>query len=322
MLDGYGRKIDYLRISVTDRCNLRCMYCMPEKGIDLIPHEEILSFEEIFRVVKSASQLGINKIRITGGEPLVRVGLPKLIKSIKSLPGIREVSMTTNGALLEKHMDELDKAGLDRVNISLDTLNKEKYLRVTRLGDLDKVLRGIKLAIEKGLTPVKLNVVVTKEINFSEIMDFVKLGEELPLDIRFIELMPIGEGRKFTHVSNEEIKTAIRKHRELIPCSEVKGSGPAKYFKTPFSQGSIGFISPMSHEFCGTCNRVRLTSEGFLKLCLHWKTGINLKEFLRSGVKDKELTEIISEAIKGKPDKHGFISRKVSDGRIMSQIGG
>lgn len=328
MIDSQGRKIDYLRISITDRCNLRCIYCMPKEGIELLSHDKILTFEEILRVVKNAAILGISKIRITGGEPLARLGIVKLIKDIKQTPGIEEVSITTNGILLENHIDELIEAGLDRLNISLDTLDEERYKRITRNGNLKKVLRGINLAIEKGISSIKLNAVIIKEINYSEIMDFVRLSEKLPIDIRFIELMPIGEGCKFTSVSNDEIRSVISKHRNLVPFSQLKGSGPATYFKSPLSKGSIGFISAISHEFCSECNRIRLTAEGFLKLCLHWNKGIDLKKSLRNGIDDEKLLEILSQAIINKPAKHQMnetnsIEKHFDlEKRKMYQIGG
>lgn len=328
MIDSQGRKIDYLRISITDRCNLRCIYCMPEEGIELLSHDKVLTFEEILRVVKNAAALGISKIRITGGEPLARLGVVKLIKDIKQTPGIEEVSITTNGILLENYIDELIEAGLDRLNISLDTLNEETYKEITRNGSLKKILTGINLAIQKGISRIKLNTVIIKEMNFSEIMDFVKLSEEKPIDVRFIELMPIGEGSKFTSVSNEEIKSIIAEERNLTPFLHKIGSGPATYYKSPLSKGSVGFISAISHEFCGECNRVRLTAEGFLKLCLHWNKGIDLKKLLRNGIDDEKLLEMLSQAIIKKPAKHEM--NKINsiekhfdlEKRKMYQIGG
>lgn len=328
MIDSQGRKIDYLRISITDRCNLRCIYCMPEKGIELLMHDKILTFEEILRIVKNVAILGISKIRITGGEPLVRLGIVKLIKDIKQTPGIEEVSITTNGILLEDYIDELIEAGLDRLNISLDTLKEDTYKEITRNGSLKKVLTGIDLAIEKGISRVKLNTVIIKGINFSEIMDFVRFSEEKHIDVRFIELMPIGEGSKFTPVSNDEIKRVISKERNLTPFNNKIGSGPATYYKSPLSKGSVGFISAISHEFCSNCNRVRLTAEGFLKLCLFWDKGIDLKKLLRNGIDDERILEILTQAIFNKPAKHEMngISLKEEDldleKRKMFQIGG
>ena len=333
MIDNIGRKINYLRISVTDRCNLRCTYCMPKEGIKLISHDEILSFHEILRIVKCCSKLGIENIRLTGGEPLIRKGITKLIKDIKNVPGIKEVSITTNGIILKDCIDELIEAGLDRINISLDTLNRDKFKKITGVDGYDNVKEGILRALEKNIRHVKLNVVIMKEVNFTEIMDFVKLAEEKPIHIRFIELMPIGLGSNLIGVKNDTIKSIIENQRELIPFDEVKGLGPASYFKTVNSKGSIGFISPISHKFCAQCNRIRLTSEGFLKLCLHWNTGVNLKEKLRLGIDDEELKNIINKAIKNKPYKHDFkvdkknmkqknIKQKNYDLRGMFQIGG
>ncbi|MEJ8553957.1 GTP 3',8-cyclase MoaA [Tepidibacter sp. Z1-5] len=323
MVDNTGRKIEYLRVSITDRCNLRCIYCMPKDGIELINHDEILTFEELYRIIKSSSSLGISKIRITGGEPLARKGIIEFIRNVKSIQGIEEVSLTTNGILLEEYLDELLKAGLDRINVSVDTLNEELYSKITRNKGLDKVLRGINAALDKGIKRVKINTVIVKEINNEEIMDFVELIEKIPVDVRFIELMPIGEGKKYTQVSNDEVKNIILKNRELIPFFNVKGSGPATYFKTKSSKGSIGFISPISHEFCSQCNRIRITPEGFLKLCLHWNDGVDLKKYLRNEVSDEELNNIIYKAIKQKPYRHEFKSQnKNSDCRNMSQIGG
>ncbi|NEZ46860.1 GTP 3',8-cyclase MoaA [Clostridium niameyense] len=330
MIDNIGRKIDYLRISVTDRCNLRCVYCMPEEGIDLLSHDDILRFDEILRVVKSCAKLGIENIRITGGEPLVRKNIPNLIREIKGVEGIKEVSITTNGVYLPEYIDELVDAGLDRINISLDTLDREKFMKVTRMDVFHKVKRGIILALEKGISCVKLNVVTMKEVNITEVIEFVTLTEKYPIHIRFIELMPIGLGGRFTTVENDKVKEIIEKEKELISCKEVVGLGPASYYKIPNAKGTIGFISPMSHEFCNRCNRVRLTSEGFLKLCLHWNLGIDLKEKLREGISDEKLKEVIYTAIKDKPQHHEFKSVKENkqdknskyDNRSMFQIGG
>ncbi|MCT4620559.1 MAG: GTP 3',8-cyclase MoaA [Marinisporobacter sp.] len=324
MLDQFGRNINYFRISVTDQCNLRCIYCMPNKGIDFLQEEKRLSFHEIYKVVKIVASLGISKVRITGGEPLTRKDIPKLIHHIKTLPQIEEVCLTTNGILLEKYIDELIKAGLDRVNISLDTLKDERYKKMTRGGSLDQVIRGIYLSLERGIKRVKLNTVMIKGENDDEIMDFVELVEKNPIDVRFIELMPIGEGKGFQAISNDEVQERILKERELIPYRvENKRLGPAAYFKTPHSKGRIGFISPMSHMFCSQCNRMRLTSEGFLRQCLHWKDGIDLRKMIRDGMKDKELKKIIEKGIYNKPNKHGFKQNCIEeDPKRMFQIGG
>lgn len=327
MKDNIGRNINYLRISVTDRCNLRCVYCMPEEYSTEILENQVLEFSEIIKIVKSCAKLGMRKIRITGGEPLVRHDICKLIKSIKDIEGIEEVSMTTNGVLLPKFIDDLISVGLDRVNISLDTLDPIKFKEITKLGNVHDVLEGIKLSIEKGLNPVKLNVVVMKEINFNEILDFVKLSEEYPIDIRFIELMPIGIGKKYTPVSNSEVLEYIKSYKKIEESKDVIGNGPARYIKVKNSKGNIGFISAMTHDFCNTCNRVRLTKDGFLKLCLHWNYGVNLRKYIKRGITEEQLTFLIKNTIERKPEKHDFKyvaekSENKYDKRKMFEIGG
>lgn len=324
MIDQFGRNINYLRISVTDRCNLRCVYCMPKDGTRFLNEEQLLTFEEIYKIVNISSKLGISKVRITGGEPLVRKKIQTLIYNIKSLPQIEEVCITTNGILLEDCIDDLIKAGIDGINVSLDTLKAERYNEITRGGDLEKVMRGIKMSLEKGVPSLKINTVIIKHKNDDEVMDFVKLAEKYPIDIRFIELMPIGEGKQFISVSNNELKQMISRKRDL---KSVKGKnkylGPASYFKTSTSLGNIGFISPMSHKICSECNRIRLTSEGFLKQCLHWNYGVDLKKIIRSGANESELEKIITRAIYEKPNEHCFKKKTINkDVRIMSQIGG
>lgn len=329
MIDANGRSINYLRISVTDRCNLRCKYCMPREGVKLREHSDILTFDEIKRIVKVCGDLGIENIRLTGGEPLVRKDIVKLIEDIKHINTIKDISITTNGVMLADYIDDLKNAGLDRINISLDTLDKNKFKEITGFDVFDKVIEGIKLSIEKGFRSVKLNVVTMRENNISEVMDFVNLAEKDPIDVRFIELMPIGLGNLFTRISNDELKSIIQKNKTLIPYNNFNGFGPAKYFKTLTSKGSIGFISPISHEFCSKCNKVRLTSEGFLKLCLHWNSGINLRDKLRDGIDDTRLKELIYASIRDKPNKHEFDlvednknEHEKYDLRSMFQIGG
>lgn len=342
ILDNWGRKIDYLRISVTDRCNLRCTYCMPKEGIKCTPDENLLSLEEMLRIAKIAAELGISKIRITGGEPLVRKGIESFIKDLKHLPGIKEVCLTTNGILLEEKVDELIESGLDTINISLDTMKENLYKDITLYGNLDKVLKGIEQSISKGLK-VKLNTVIMEGVNDSEIMDFVKLTEAKPVDLRFIELMPIGEGKKFNSFSADRIKNVISEERQLIACeSRSRRDGPAEYYKTFNGIGRIGFISAVSHNFCGECNRIRLTCKGFFKQCLFLNTGKDLKSLIRAGITDQELKEIMEAVIKNKPqdrvnadsavvdNRDGsflndkFISRDGSflDDKFMNEIGG
>lgn len=324
MIDKIGRKIEYLRLSITDRCNLRCQYCMSDKDIEFLPREELLTPEEIERVINIFASLGIKKIRLTGGEPLVRRNFGIILDKINSIPDIEEISLTTNGTFLEENISSLINKGIKRINISLDTLKPELYHELTRNGSLDDVLAGIKKAVQLNFDRIKLNIVLIKGKNDSEIMDFVKFSEKYPVDIRFIELMPIGEGKNFTPISNDEILEIIKKERDLYPVTEKIGSGPATYYKTPFSKGNIGFITPLSHSFCDQCNRIRITPEGFLKLCLHWNEGIDLKKYLRSGIKDEELKKIIYDAIFNKPEHHTMSEEenKNSDKRKMNQIGG
>lgn len=323
MLDTHGRNIDYLRISITDRCNLRCTYCMPKEGVKTIPKENILSIEEIFRIVKICSELGISKIRLTGGEPLVRAGVIDLIRNINTLPNINEICLTTNGLLLEQQIHSLVSSGLNRVNISLDTLKEDLYKEITRGGDLKKVLKAIGLATNANLK-VKLNTVIIRDYNQDEIMDFVNLTESNSIDVRFIELMPIGEGKKLKSISTNEIKNIISKNATITPIKDKKiEDGPATYFKTKKGIGKIGFISPISHSFCENCNRIRLTAEGFLKQCLHWNYGTDLKHLIRENISDAELKKVIENCIYNKPSQHKFKENTThSDVRFMSQIGG
>lgn len=303
MKDAQGRNINYLRISVTDRCNLRCMYCMPEEGICKKEHEDILSLEEIYQVVKSCSELGISKVRITGGEPLVRKGLPELIERIAKLQGIKELALTTNGVLLPKYAKELKAAGLDRVNISLDTMNAEKYSYITRNGSLEDVMSGINAAEEAGLQPIKLNTVLIGGFNDDEIESFVGLTKDRAIDVRFIELMPIGQASHWAKkhfISNKEI---LNKVQELQPVQSDDISSPAKYYQLPGAKGRVGLINPISHAFCGNCNRIRLTADGKLKPCLHTETELDIKELVR---RNESLTDVIREAILHKPVQHNL----------------
>jgi cyclic pyranopterin phosphate synthase len=296
---------------------------MPEKNIAFMPEKKFLTDKEIYSITKAVSQIGISKVRITGGEPLVREGIVSLIKDIKALSDIKEVCITTNGILLQKHLDLLIDAGLDGVNISLDTFKKDLYKKITALGDLETVLRSIDSCIKKGLK-VKLNTVIIEDYNESEIIDFVKYIEDKPVDVRFIELMPIGQGKSFKSIPTEKVKNIILKDRNLIPYHNKKNQeGPAVYFKTEKSLGKIGFISAMSNCFCDDCNRIRLTAEGFLKQCLHWNYGIDLKKVIRQGVSEEEFKKIIEDTIYNKPDKHNFNSKNNDDdNRLMYQIGG
>lgn len=326
MRDIYSRQIDYLRIAVTDRCNLRCTYCMPAEGLPLKSHSEILSLEEIFRIVLAVVPLGINKIRLTGGEPLVRLGLVNLIEQIRSLSEIKDISLTTNGILLAEFAERLKKAGLNRVNVSLDTLDKDKFKQITRLGDITKVHQGIEAALTADLTPVKVNVVVIKGVNDDEILDFIELTRHRPLHVRFIELMPIGESDSkalSTYMPVEEIKQLAQKRYELIANTKVWGSGPAKYYKIDGFKGTVGFIGAISDHFCHNCNRLRLTADGKLRPCLQKNLEYDLLKPIRQGISQVELQKIVTDAIIHKPKEHDMeVNGWGKQKRGMSQIGG
>jgi len=324
MIDRCGRNIDYLRISVTDRCNLRCVYCMPEEGVKNIKHNDILTFKEILMIVKAGCQLGIRKIKITGGEPLVRKGIVNLIRAIKAVEGIEEVTITTNGVLLGDMAESLVEAGLSSVNVSLDTLNSTSFCKITRKDCFEKVMHGLKKALELGLK-TKINCVPIEELNGSDLIDVLKIAEEYPVDIRFIELMPIGFGKSYSPVSNKELYDEIQKNFGTLTPSKIKhGNGPAVYYDLSGFKGSIGFISAISNEFCESCNRIRLTADGNLKLFLHYNEGIDLKPLLRSGISKEQLKKVIGNAIYNKPSHHSFNSGSNENIELknMVQIGG
>jgi cyclic pyranopterin phosphate synthase len=318
MLDKKGRKIDYLRVSLTDRCNLRCVYCMPEEGIIKKTHNDIVRFEDLEKVISAFATLGIRKVRFTGGEPLILKGIEKLIEFTSSLPSIVDVSLTTNGILLFDKAEELKLAGLNRVNISLDTLDKDKYKKITRGGDINKVLSAIEKCISIDLKPVKINVVLMKGINDDEVEDFINLTKNMPIQVRFIELMPIGEGLKFYDRSSMKVDEVIDKHTELIHIKDK--SNVASVYKIDGAKGTVGFISPISCKFCNDCNRIRLTSTGSIKPCLHSQEEISLNPYFYD---DKMLRHLIEEAIYNKPDEHHLVEDKKSKtDKMMYQIGG
>ncbi len=325
MLDSKNRGIEYLRISVTDRCNFRCRYCMPEEGIESIAHEEILTFEEIIKVCKSMAKLGIRKVKLTGGEPLVRKGLVELVKGIKAIKGIEEVTLTTNGLLLAPQLEGLIAAGITSINISLDTLDPQRFKEITRVDGLEKVLEAIHKASQSTLKSVKINVLAARHMNEGELIHLAKLAKDEAITVRFIELMPIGLGMKMERIGKEEIiKQLEEAYGPLIPYKGKLGNGPARYYEIKGFKGKIGFISAVSECFCDECNRIRLTSNGFLKLCLHSKSGLDLKSLLRSGIEEEALTKKIEEVIKVKPERHHFdnLENKQLEDKIMSQIGG
>lgn len=323
MKDKFGREIDYLRVSVTDNCNLRCIYCMDEKGNKFLNKDEKVTDDEIYKVVKESAKLGIKKVRITGGEPLVRPGVVSLISKINNTEGIEEIYLTTNGILLADMIDELSKNGLKGVNISLDSLKEDRFNKLTRVGNLHKVLEAIDKAIALGIK-VKLNTVIVNDINKDEIIDFVNLTKEKPIDVRFIELMPIGIAVNYKGATNEEVlKVITERYPNYEEVVRSKSGGPASYIKVNGAKGKIGFISAMSNCFCEECNRIRLTPEGFLKQCLHFDYGVDLKSMLRSGIKDDDLKKVIYENIYDKPEKHLFLEKSEhKELKFMNQIGG
>lgn len=325
MKDSYGRKIDYMRISITDRCNLRCRYCMPE-GIEQVPMSDILTYEEIIRVCHAAARAGIRKLKITGGEPLVRLGCPELIGKLKKITGIEQVTMTTNGVLLAELLPELLDNGLDAVNISLDTMNRDIYRQITGRDELPQVMEGIKKAIESGI-PVKANVVLQKGINEKEWKGLAELTKENTMDVRFIEMMPIGYGKEYQTIYNEDILVKLKEREpELYEDISVHGNGPAVYYRILGAKGSIGFISAMHGKFCGNCNRLRLTSMGKLKPCLCFGDSIDLRKILReSGGEsvDELLYQAVCEAVRMKPEQHRFEALSdITEQKKMVQIGG
>ncbi|MBM2837509.1 MAG: 3',8-cyclase [Deltaproteobacteria bacterium] len=325
--DSYNRKIDYLRISVTDRCNMRCAYCMPLEGIKLIPHHEVLHYGEIREIVKAGALLGIKSIRLTGGEPTIRRDLSRFISMLKEVEGIEEVTLTTNALLLSKLAQEFKDAGLDRVNISLDSLKPERFSEITRGGDLKAVLEGIQAALDADLSPVKLNVVVIPGFNDDEIEDMAALSIERPLHVRYIEFMPIGDQR--LHKEKKYIKTAelverLKKKFEISVANKGAGMGPASSYRIKGAKGTIGFISSISEHFCSTCNRLRLSSDGWLRSCLfNENLAVDMKTPLRNGASLDDLKELFMKAAGIKPVGHELDTRGSLDfKRTMSQIGG
>jgi len=329
-LDAYNRPISYLRISVTDRCNLRCIYCMPQEGAPWRPHEEIMRYEEIETIVRAAAELGISKVRLTGGEPLVRLDIVDLVRKIARIPGIDDLAMTTNGVLLARYAEELAQAGLQRVNISLDTLDAERFRRITRRGALADVLAGIEAAREAGLEPIKINTVVIRGMNDDEVVDLAaKTLEAGWWNIRFIELMPVGNGGLMTEAWEEKVVTAqeIRERIEAAlgepePAKMSVGGGPARYYRLPGAKGTIGFITPISEHFCYKCNRLRLTADGQLRPCLLSDYEIDLRTPLRQGADAEQIKGLILKGIENKPMRHHLDECQLPERRAMSEIGG
>lgn len=332
MKDGQGRQIDYLRISLTDRCNLRCIYCMPEHGVKSIPHESILTLEEVHKAIECASQLGIKHIRFTGGEPTVRKGLLGLIERTAQTPGIESIALTTNAILLPNMTADLKAAGLSRVNISLDTLDAEQYRFITRRGNLNDALKGVEAALSSGLSPVKLNTVVVRSLN-QDLLSFARLTVDAPLHVRFIEYMPIGSGEDCGGcgwglddvVPAKEIIETINMQAQSIGLGSLQpttatpdGWGPAQYYRLPDAQGTVGVISAISNHFCASCNRLRLTADGKIKPCLFSDTEYDIRSALRKGNKE-EVLSVFEAALSHKPSGH---EHRVGTRRMMSQVGG
>ncbi len=329
MRDSFNREICYLRVSVTDRCNLRCLYCMPKEGVSLLGHDDILRYEEILRVIREAAALGISKVRVTGGEPLVRRGLMDFLQALKGVP-LEDLSLTTNGILLEVYAEKLFDAGVRRVNVSLDSLNAERYAQMTRGGNLHSVLRGIEKAEQIGFAPIKINTVIVRGFNEDEILDIARLTLRKPYQVRFIELMPAGRidvDVPEQYLSADVIMARISAFRRL---EAVNGggsgtAGPARMYRMEGAAGEIGFISPISHHFCDLCNRLRLTADGHLRSCLLADDEIDLNVPLRSGCSDAELRDMIRRAVLRKPRRHGLAASAVpkrKSRKEMSRIGG
>jgi cyclic pyranopterin phosphate synthase len=326
LMDNFARRINYLRISITDRCNLRCRYCMPEGGISLISHEQVLRYEEILRVASLFGQLGIDKIRLTGGEPLARKGILELIRGISHIQEIGDLSLTTNGVLLGEFAPGLVRAGLKRINVSLDTLNREKFAYITRRDRFAQVRNGIEKALDVGLSPVKLNVVAIKGFNDDEILQFAKLTLEKPLAVRFIEFMPtagVDLWKRDQVLTVDMIRKEIGKLGPLIPIDGNGRDGPAARFRLREARGELGFISPISSHFCNHCNRLRLTPDGKLRACLFSDNEIDLRSHLRNHCTDEKLKDLLMTALRDKPKRHGIdtsLFRKCQ--RTMAAIGG
>ena len=330
MIDTYGRNINYMRISITDRCDLRCRYCMPEEGIEKVSMSRILTYEEILRICRAASELGITRFKVTGGEPLVRKGCAAFVRELKSQPGVEQVTLTTNGQQLTGAIEELADARLDGLNISLDSLREDRYRFITGGGDLRRTLEAIDKSITSGIR-TKVNCLLQKQFNEDEIEAFAAFAFEKGIDVRFIEIMPVGFGRPESGVSNDEVLERLKRVYPTLRKDETAhGNGPAVYYRLPDadestdaaagkSGGSIGLISAMHHSFCGSCNRIRLTSQGLIKPCLCYEEGVDLRPALEA---DNMLRAALKKAIRRKPLGHTFHDRTSVEPRAMSQIGG
>ncbi|MBV8372528.1 MAG: GTP 3',8-cyclase MoaA [Candidatus Eremiobacteraeota bacterium] len=326
MSDGFNRPITYLRISVTDKCNLRCVYCMPESGLPWLRRDEILSYEEIAAIVRAAASVGVRSVRLTGGEPLVRRDLHQLVRAVSAIEGVEDVALSTNGLLLEEQLPALIRAGLRRINISLDTLNASRFEAIARRPGLHAVMRGIDAATNAGLQPLKLNCVVMRGRNDDEIPAFAELTRDRPIYVRFIEVMPVVENAELqaeAYVSSDAILERVASIERLKPVAGPSGNGPARYFAFDGARGAIGVISPLSHDYCERCNRVRLTANGRLRLCLFGDHAIDLRGPLREGATTTQLAGILRASMLIKPERHHLrLGEAASRMRAFSEIGG
>ncbi len=326
LVDQFQRPITYLRISVTDKCNLRCVYCMPEAGLPWIPKAEILSFEEIVRIVEAGAAIGVRSVRLTGGEPLVRRDLPELVRMLAAIPGITDIALSTNGMMLADQIDALVAAGLRRVNVSLDTLREDRFFAIARRPGLDRVLAGIDAALAAGLEPVKINCVVMRGRNDDELAELAALTRERAIFVRFIELMPVEENldlQRDAYVCADEMLERISAIGELSPADGPPGNGPARYFAFRGARGAVGVISPLSHDYCERCNRVRLSADGKLRLCLFGDNDIDLRTPVRSGASRDDLMAIFRGSMYIKPERHHLqLGEQSSRMRAFSEIGG
>lgn len=326
MIDQFGRSVEYLRISVTDKCNLRCIYCMPLHGMDWLKRDELLSYEEIARVVEIMAGMGLRRVRITGGEPLVRKDLPELVAMIASVPEIRDISLSTNAVLLERHAEALKEAGLNRVNVSLDSLRPDRVDEIARRGgSFEKIMAGLDAADRMGFSPLKINVVLIRGRNDDEIVDFAAISRERPWHVRFIEVMPTASNLDLSAESFVSCREALRRVRELgelVPVEGPTGNGPATYYRFPGAPGTVGVITPMSHNFCDRCNRMRLTADGQLRPCLFGDLQTDLRTPLRAG---ESLVPHIERTLRTKPERHELVQgSEVGSGGLvaLSQTGG
>lgn len=324
LIDSFNRKIEYVRLSVTDRCDLRCFYCLPKGYKDFEETDEWLSFDEIERVIKTFSELGVSRIRLTGGEPLIRKNLPQLAQRLSNIDGIEDLSLSTNAVQLKRYAQELKRANVSRLNVSLDSLNPQRFKEITNGGKLQKVLDGLMAAKEVGFSPIKINTVLMKDVNDDEAEDLVEFCIEHGFTLRFIETMPVGDtGRQASnqYINLQDIKQRLENKYELIP-GVMPGGGPARYVQVAGTELRIGFITPLSQHFCETCNRVRLTADGTLYLCLGQSDKVALRPLLRNGISDLELRQVILDAIALKPEKHEFNEKPQQIVRFMSSTGG